>query len=253
MAEQIRCPHCGATNRADAEWCGQCYERLIEPEPEPEPEPAPVETAQVATVAETAIGEVDPTGSLPPATPSPEGSSTSLTIPEAAVGTQRGAFKVTEAGIVWTCARCETQNPLEATVCTVCGALFAETVRPPVERIERDPGTAALASLFMPGAGHAYLGQWGQAIARAALSLWAIFVVIISLLQRGENGSMLIAVVFGLIATALWAVSAHDAYREARFEEHAVLLKGRAFLFLVLGMLMLLMILLTVSGMSARD
>lgn len=244
MTDTIRCPHCGALNRAEAEWCGQCYERLVEPEPEPEPEPVPAVPSTPG----------DPAPEVPAAAPEPGAAAIAPgAIPETAIGTQRGAFKVTDAGIVWTCALCETENPIDSQVCEACGAAFAETVRPKVERVQRDPGTATLISLFFPGAGHAYLGLWGQGIARAALSLWAIFVVVVSVFQRGENGSLTVAIVFGLIATVLWAVTAHDAYREARFEEKAVLLKGRMFLYLVLGMLMLLMILLTVSGLSARN
>ena len=243
MADSIRCPHCGALNRAEAEWCGQCYARLVEPEPEPDPEPVV-----------DAVAPPGPPPEVPPAASEPGAAALAPgTIPESAIGTQRGAFKVTETGIVWTCSRCEAENPIDERFCVVCGALFAETVRPKVERVQRDPGTATLISLFFPGAGHAYLGLWGQGVARAALSLWAIFVVVVSISQRGENGSMTVAIIFGLIATALWAITAHDAYREARFEENAVLLKGRAFLYLVLGMLMLLMILLTVSGLSARN
>src|SRR5688500_17304443 len=149
MADTLRCPHCGALNRAEAEWCGQCYERLVEPEPEPEPEPESGPQVVPAATSDPGAAALAPGA-----------------IPESAIGTQRGAFKVTETGILWTCSRCDAENPLESQICEVCGAPFAETVRPKVERIQRDPGTATLISLFFPGAGHAYLGQWGQAVAR---------------------------------------------------------------------------------------
>ena len=42
-----RCPDCGALASPDAEWCGQCFRSLAEPEPEREPLPA----AAVAAVA----------------------------------------------------------------------------------------------------------------------------------------------------------------------------------------------------------
>jgi len=35
--EERRCPSCGALVIADAQWCGQCFTSLAEPEPEPEP------------------------------------------------------------------------------------------------------------------------------------------------------------------------------------------------------------------------
>ncbi len=37
--EERRCPRCEALVAADAEWCGQCFTPLGEPEPEPEPTP----------------------------------------------------------------------------------------------------------------------------------------------------------------------------------------------------------------------
>ncbi len=169
-----------------------------------------------------------------------------------AVGVSHGAFTVREHGVVWTCSRCETENPLDSPACSVCGTTFAEVVRPKPERPQRDPGMAAMVSLFLPGAGHGYLGLWGQAVARAVLSLWVLFVVLISLLQRGQAGSALISVVFGIAATGLWAAAAHDAYREARDEASQVLLKGKVFLYLVLGLLVLLLVLLLSSGLRAR-
>lgn len=236
----------------NAEWCGQCLQRFVEPEPEPEPAPEPpaaavqgaegdVDVAPEAVPLTVPPGDPD-TAPAPPTLPPP---------PTAAVGTTHGAFTVREHGVVWTCSRCETENPLDVQICEVCGTSFAEVMRPPVERPERDPGMAALVSLFFPGAGHAYLGMWGQAIARGVLSLWVLFVVAVSVLQKGA-GSGLIAAVFGLAAFALWAIAAHDAYREARHEERAVLLKGKLFLYTVLGLLALLMVLLVGAGLSGR-
>lgn len=106
----------------------------------------------------------------------------------------------------------------------------------------------ALVSLFMPGAGHAYLGMWGQAIARGAISIWVVFTALIGAIQ----GSVMLGVVFGTAAVALWAVAAHDAYREASGAPSAVLLKGRIFLYVVLGLLLLLMVMLFLGAMQAR-
>lgn len=156
------------------------------------------------------------------------------------MGDPSGTFLVTDDGIHWTCSTCDTVNDLDAPVCNVCGAPFARTVLPPEERPQRDPNTTALISLFLPGAGHAYLGQWGQAVARAIISLWAFMVVIVAALQRGAAASNAVMVVFGVATFALWGVSAHDAYREARDERALVLLKGKVFFYLVLGLLLLL-------------
>ncbi|MFP5352514.1 MAG: hypothetical protein ACLGIB_08130 [Actinomycetota bacterium] len=244
MAETKRCPHCGGSNPVNAEWCGQCHASFVEPKPEPEPEP-PVATPAVAVQgAEGDAAAVAGAAAEAAGAPGPPP-------PTAAVGTRHGAFAVREQGVVWTCDRCDNENPLDSPVCAVCGTSFAEVMRPPVERVERDPGTAALISLFFPGAGHGYLGMWGQAIARGVLSLWVLFVVLVSLLQR-SGGSTLIAGVFGLAAFGLWAIAAHDAYREAQHQPGAVILKGKVFLYLVLGLLGLLMILLVATGLSGR-
>ena len=163
-----------------------------------------------------------------------------------------GAFTVTEEGISWQCNRCDNVNPLEAQVCSVCGTTFADIVRPESTKPQRDPNMAALMSLFLPGAGHMYQHLWPQGIARAIVSLWVMSVVLVSLFAGGRNNSMLVGVTFGIVATALWVVGAHDAYREARGESAMVILKGKVFLYLVLGLLMLLFFLLMAAGLNAR-
>ena len=107
-------------------------------------------------------------------------------------------------------------------------------------------------SLFFPGAGHAYLGQWGQAVARGVLSLWALAVVGVAALQGSAGGARVIAIVFGLVATALWTVDAHDAYREASQEPSLVILKGKMFFYLVIALLGLLMSMLVFAFMKAQ-
>jgi len=54
-------------------------------------------------------------------------------------------------------------------------------------RAEHDPGTAAVWSLLLLGAGHAYSGLWGQAIARGVVSLWEIAIVMFSAWQVGRS------------------------------------------------------------------
>lgn len=160
---------------------------------------------------------------------------------------RRGSFNVTAAGITWICARCETENPLEAQVCSVCGTAFADTVHPPKSVPERDPNTVALYSLFFPGAGHWQLELKGQAVARAVLSTWVVLIALIG----GIQGSLSLAVPFALAAFALWGLAAHDAYREARREPARVILKGRTFMYVVLGLLLLMVVLLVSTGLRA--
>lgn len=248
MAETKRCPHCGGLNPAGADWCGQCLERFAPPpgaEPEPAPEAIPDDAAAAPDLAPA--GDPAPVAAAAGGSPRPV-----VPIPSAAIGTTHGVFTVREHGVVWTCSRCDNENPLESQVCEVCGTRMADVVQPPPERPQRDPGTAAMVSLFFPGAGHGYLGMWGQAVARGVLSSWVILVVLVSLFQRGQGGSTLIGIVFALVATALWAAAAHDAYREARNESSLALIKGKVFLYLVLGLLVLLMVMLTAAGLSGR-
>lgn len=160
---------------------------------------------------------------------------------------------VTEAGVRWRCARCENENPIELLACAVCGASFAATVDPPRQRPARDPNSVALYSLFWPGAGHAYLGMWGQAVARGVLSAWVIAVALIAGIQGSTPGSRAMAGLFALAALGLWILAAHDAYREAQGDPASVVLKGRLFVYVVLGLLVLLMVMVVSAGMQARS
>jgi hypothetical protein len=122
-------------------------------------------------------------------------------------------------------------------------------VEPKPERPQRDPGMAAMLSLLFPGAGHGYQGLWGEAVARAVLSTWVVFVAAVSLWEGARLGSRLVALVFASAAAALWAIAAHDAYREARNETGQVILRARGFLYVVLALLVTLLVLLTVGGL----
>lgn len=225
--EKTRCPSCGARNPADAEWCGQCLRRFQAPPPPP----------PVTDVREPAAPE-------PPAGPPAETS--------VKPGVERGGFRSTEQGILWRCSSCDTENRLEEVACTVCGTLFAESIRPPAPpRVQRDPGTTAMISLFFPGAGHAYLGMWAQAIARAVVSVWVVVMALFFAIG-GKAGSTPAAVLYGAAAFALWMVAAHDAFREANGEGNQVLLQGRRFTYLVLGLLMLLLASLFLTAFSNR-
>ncbi|MFN2587962.1 MAG: hypothetical protein ABR613_07580 [Actinomycetota bacterium] len=230
--EKVRCPACGGLNGIDAAWCGQCLKRFDAPEP---PE-TPVTGPSAPPGAPVAAPPAPPSA---PAAPAPR------------PGVQQGAFRSTEDGILWTCPSCEAENPLEEHACRVCSTAFAEAVRPPGKRhVERDPGTVALVSLFFPGAGHAYLGMWPQALARAVVSVWVVSMTLF--FAVGGNGSTPVAALFGLIAFALWAVAAHDAFREASDEPRLVLLHGRRFTFLVLGLLMLLLASMFLTALANR-
>lgn len=108
----------------------------------------------------------------------------------------------------------------------------------------RDPNTAAMYSLFFPGAGHWHLGLKGAAVARGILSSWVVFVAVVAAVA----GSILMAGIFAVAAFALWVLGAHDAYREARGESAAVILKSRTFVYVVIGLLMLMIVMLVAAG-----
>ena len=281
LQEKMRCPSCGGLNRVGADWCGQCLRRFTAPPPPAaapvseeapeapavaeappaaEPASAPVEDPQAISayaayidddLAGQDVNGSNGNGTSETAGVAPPGTQPAKAPPAELVGKKRGAFKVTAEGIVWTCKSCDTENPLALQVCSVCGTQFANTLRDEkATRIERDPGTVAMVSLFMPGAGHAYMGMWGQAIARGILQLWVLFTALMGALQKG--GSNVIVMVFGFAALVFWMLSAHDAYREASHEPKAVILKGRMFMYVVLGLLMLLIVLLMGAGLKAR-
>lgn len=232
-----RCPACGGLNRADSDWCGQCFAPLATPESTPAPTAAVPPDSTIRPGGRRAE-DIQPIPGLGErqADPGPRGD----------------IFSVEEGGgISWQCAQCATTNSLDADACIACGTSFVTTMKP-VEpmRAEPDPGTAAMLSLFMPGAGHGYLGLWGQAVARGVLGLWVSGIVLLAGLQNGA-GSGLIAVVFGAASFGLWIVTAHDAYREASHDPRAVILKGRTFLFTVLALLVMLLGMLVASGLRA--
>jgi hypothetical protein len=216
-------------NPADAQWCGQCL--------------TPFATSE--KVAPPAPGEAH--------APAPAGADPGAPAPirTASASSDASAFTVTAEGIQWKCPACETQNPIESNVCSVCGTTFAQMVHPEPERDDKDPNTAALVSLFFPGAGHAYLGMWSEAIARGVVSTWAVAVALIAAFAGEQSSGRLITILFGFVAFALWGVAAHDAYRSARREKSRVILKGRGFMFLVLGLLGVLLLIVVGSALNA--
>lgn len=225
MAKTKPCPNCGAANPETAEWCSLCLERFADREP-------------LTQSTQPAASSSDSTGALQTATAKPS--------------VDTSAFEVTENGIRWVCATCGTPNGLDEPACQACGSTFADTVRPKPQRAQGDPGKAALFSLFYPGAGHAYLGMWGQAVARAVLSSWVVLVTIVGMLDRDVPGSLGMAAVFGIVSLVLWLVAANDAYREATDEPDKVVLRGRRYLYVVLGLMMMLFLAMFLALMTAR-
>jgi hypothetical protein len=215
----VRCARCGGLNPATAEWCGQCLDRFAD---------RGAASDAVATPRRDRADE-----------------------PSRPTSAHRGVVSVTDAGISWTCRLCETPNRLDAPRCRACGAPFAASLREPSpSRRARDPGAAALASLLWPGVGHALIGLWGHAIARAVTTLWVAAATLTFAVQQGFGAPA--TLVFAAVATALWAVTAHDAYREASGNTGAVLLTPRLFAFAVLALMALSVATVFASALGAR-
>ena len=240
-----RCPECGASNKPSAQWCGQCLNKFVTAPPPPPPPPPARSNGGAAELLHELADERDGDGvpyvaPVSPAYRTPTGSG------------EAGAVRVEEGQISWTCVRCDTVNEFDVNVCVVCGATFADSIRPPEEpRPARDPNKVALISLFMPGAGHAYLGMWGEGFARAVISAWVVLVAVFAAAQDVAQAKIM-AALFGMVATGLWMIAAHDSYREASGTSSSVILKRRVFLYLVLGLLMLSIIMIFSMVMGAR-
>ena len=168
----------------------------------------------------------------------------------ASSGADYRAFLVGSAGITWACKHCDTMNSIDTDECSSCGMPLADLLRAPAEsRPRRDPNTVALISMIWPGAGHGYLGEWGQAIARAVVSLLVLVVAGLSYAQTGL-GPMTAA--FSGVSFVFWAVTAHDSFQEATNAPSRAVLKGRSLLWLVMGILMLLMGMLVIEGLQVN-
>jgi len=215
----------------------------VPPPPPPALRPLPDQVAS-GLLHELADEPLDVSAASPVETSAP---------PRSFTGTgEAGAVRVDESGISWTCVRCDTVNEFSANICVVCSAQFAESIRPPEEpRPAKDPNKVAMFSLFMPGAGHAYLGMWGEAVARAVISTWVVLVALFAAAQSVAQARIM-AILFGLAATGLWMVAAHDSFREASGMSSAVILKRRFFLYLVLALLLLSIVMIFSIAMGAR-
>lgn len=168
MAEERRCPTCGALVSDDAEWCGQCFTSLREP-------PAASEPA--------APGPVAPAATTPTAAPPGEGEAP----------TRQAAF--------WPCSVCGAHNPIAFEVCETCGTPFATVMRG-VDRQRVDPKVARMRSMVFPGAGHAVLGYPIDGFARGAVFALSLGLAIFLSVSVPRSGPMLLAITL-LVATAV--------------------------------------------------
>lgn len=220
-----RCPSCGALVGPGAEWCGQCFARLV-PEPGGGAQrrgagPLPAEPGGTGEAAGPAPGSAAPPapGTVPAEVPGP-------------------------ALPAWPCPVCGNRNPLEADACQACGTpfarLFEEGQRPQVS-----PRDAVVRSLLFPGAGHAAAGRTGEGVLRGVLFAWTLGMAAL-FLSAWRGTAAVVAGLYGGAALAVYVLSALEAHRLAEGEEPLVptraLLWGSVALIAASGLLVALTI-----------
>jgi hypothetical protein len=202
-----RCPNCGALVSEDAEWCGQCFTSLREPEPPPV-------AAPTAPAAEAA----DATGAAP-----------SADAPETARSEE-------PVGAFWPCPVCGTRNPVVLEACEVCGTPFAAVMRGDTRR-DADPDAAFRRSLLFPGLGHAMLGYPLDGFARGAVFALAVLVAILLPLSVPTTALTILAVVLSVAAAAgIYVLSAAEVGRLA--QRRGLLIESRFLLWGAVGLMM---------------
>lgn len=259
MNATMRCQNCGGLNPATAEWCGQCMKRFTAPPPPP---PPPIDPTTHSTPSDpipsdpsSVVPDDGPRGAIAAGLRHKASRNASTVMEEdlpVAHAVERGPFTVVGERVAWRCVQCGTSNPIDDVVCSVCSAPFAATIAEPDPIPSSDPRTAAFLSLLFPGIGHAYIGDWGAAIARAVLSLWVLGLAIVMVTGSDIPGSAGLAIIFGFSATGLWLVAAHDAYRSSGGSEALVILRGRRYLYVTVGLLGILFMGLVLATFASR-
>lgn len=213
----MRCPHCNATNPADARWCNQCLAPLVEPAATAPASPRPPAEQR------------PPTPAGPTVEPAPGGEEWEH--PE--------GFRRTGELIERRCARCDAYYDVALGRCPVCGsdagiaagtgALAGEGAAPAGHAW---PAVLAL-SAVLPGAGHLAINRYGAGLSRAILAgLWLIGAVL--LFGAGGAAALLGAAPLLLGVGVLWAASLLELLALSRGLERQVL-SGRTLLWLVVG------------------
>ena len=236
-----RCPNCGALVSADADWCGQCFERLRHA---PEPPLAPA-MAAADVMPEPAEGTSEPADRALAREPSDIGPSFRMTVDVTGI-------EATESGTVWICPGCEQKNPMALSTCSVCGTPFARLFEEPETTPHVEPGRALALSLVLPGLGHWKLGRKGDAVARIVLVVWVVGAALALAVARSGKGLGPLASLFLLFvgsALILWLVSALDAYRIASDERPLV--SARMLLWASAGLIVASTVLATLIALPA--
>jgi hypothetical protein len=219
--EERRCPSCGALATADAEWCGQCFASLREPEPEPEPALPPPPERDVTRLAEDARATADGLAAL-----------------------AREPF--------WPCTACGAKNAIYLEVCETCGTPFAAVMRGTTRR-DVDPDTAVRRSLVFPGAGHTMLGYGIDGFARGVLFVLSLGIALFLWVAAPHVGAIVLACVISLgMAIGVYALSAVETRQVA--EGGQLIVPSQYLLWVAVGAMFLVVaaIALTVATSARR-
>jgi hypothetical protein len=173
-----RCRSCGALASADADWCGQCFATMHEPEALP----APIS---------------------PPPTADPTPSAVAPDTPDA---------EEDQPAPTWPCGTCGERNAIDLDVCAVCGTSFAELMRQDERPAQVDPKDAVVRSLIFPGLGHRLCGYPIEGLARGVLFAMVAVMAILAGLSGGRTATLkLMFLVFCLLAVVVYVGSAYEA------------------------------------------
>jgi hypothetical protein len=170
--------------------------------------------------------------------------------PESGIG---AGLRTKGESVVWDCPACETENPIDAAVCSACGTRFGQIFEEPTEERSMEPGRAAMLSLLFPGAGHFALGRRGEAFARGIIFAFALILGLAAIgpVRAGSGGTYMMLMVISLASAAgLYLTSTADAGRAALGEQQ--ILSMRVLLYGAVGLMFAAVVLLTIAATQAR-
>lgn len=219
-----RCPDCDALAAPDAEWCGQCFRSLVEPEP------AVVTSAQTTQARQAEALTAEAVQAEAPA----EGS----------------GYARSDPAPTWPCPTCGNANALELDACAVCGATFAALMRQDEAPPRIHPKDALSASLLFPGLGHRKAGRGLDGLARGVL-----FVVLATMTATvfvsgvSSAGTFWVFALFLGSTLAVYLGTAWEAYHIA--DGGRPLVSSRALLWATVAVIMASVMMLALSVIAA--
>jgi hypothetical protein len=137
----------------------------------------------------------------------------------------------------WTCSRCAAENTYAQDACPTCGTSLFEPLAERRKAIKTVDEKSVILSAAVPGGGFFRLGLNGAGVARLLLVAWALGT---ALFLPGRV--MALKILFLLAGLAVWAVSASDALATRRGATSGVILRNKAIVGVVVGLLLVLFI-----------